>query len=152
MNVSIEIDKNSLNKVNSSFKKLVNDIESRASGPLRESAQIVVDESQRNFDTQGFLYGRSWSPLRPSTVKQRARRGLGARPILIVSGKLKRGAGIDSVTNKEAVVRNRVSYAKYHQFGTSRMVKREVLRVTDRAKRAIGLVFSNYIARIIKGL
>lgn len=152
MNIDINVDQNSLNRVNSSFKRLVSEINSKAGQPLRESAQILVDESKRNFDTQGYIYGQAWKPLRPSTITQRRRKGLGARPILIVTGDLKRGAKIESVTNKKAKVANRVPYAIYHQHGTRKMVKREILRATDRARRAVGLVFANFIGRIIRGL
>jgi len=149
MNIDIRIDKS---KVEGSFKKLVSQIQNKANGPLKESAQVIVDESVRNFGTQGFTFGEAWKPLKPSTVKRRRSMGLGARPILVVSGRLKKGTKIKSVTNKEAIVGNDVPYFPYHQLGTKRMVRRQVIKETDKAKKAIILIFSNWINRLIRGL
>lgn len=149
MNIDIKIDKS---KVEGSFKKLLSEIKSRANEPLRESAQVIVDESVRNFGTQGFTFGKAWTPLKPSTVKARRRMGLGARPILIVTGRLKKGTKIESVNNTKAVVGNEVPYFPYHQLGTKHMVQRQVIKETDKAKKAIILIFSNWVNRLVRGL
>jgi len=149
MNIYIKIDKS---KVEGSFKKLLSDIKTRANEPLKESAQVLVDESIRNFGTQGFTFGEAWKPLKPSTVKHRARMGLGARPILIVSGRLKKGVKIKSVSNTKAEVGNDVPYYPYHQLGTNRMPQRQILKETDKAKKAILLIFNNWVNRLIRGL
>jgi len=149
MNINIQIDKS---KVVGSFKKLVSEITNRSREPLRESAQVIVDESIRNFGTQGFTFGEAWKPLKPSTVKQRRRMGLGARPILVVSGRLKKGVKIKSVDNKKAVVGNDVPYYPYHQLGTRKMPQRQILKETDKAQKAILLIFNNFVQRVIRGL
>lgn len=137
-------------ELESSFKKIGSKVMD-AKEPLRESANIVVEQSIRNFDDQGYTYGRAWTPLKPSTRKDRSRKGYGsARPILVRSGTLKKGARVTSVTGRQATVENKVDYAPYHQFGTSRMPKRTILAVTDKVKHAIGIVFTKWISKIIR--
>lgn len=149
MNINIHIDKS---KVEGSFKKLVRDIQTKANQPLKESAQVLVDESIRNFGTQGFTFGEAWKPLKPSTVRARRRFGLGARPILVVTGRLKKGVKIKQVTNTKATVGNDVKYYPYHQLGTRKMPQRQILKETDKAKEAIVKIFNNWVNRLIRGL
>lgn len=151
MQVSIEVDKNSLAKLKNTFDKIVNGT-SYAQKALQESANIVVDESIKNFNSQGYTYGKAWKPLTSATRIDRSRRGYSpARPILVRTGKLKAGARIVSVTRDSAKVQNSVDYAPYHQFGTRKMAQRKILSVTDKINSAINLVFVNYVGRLIRG-
>ena len=149
MNVVVEVDKRSMAKLEATFKNMVNGVVS-AQAPLKESAEIVRDESVRNFKDQGYTYGTAWKPLTSRTRRDRARKGYSpARPILVRRGTLRDGARVTSVTSSQSIVRNPVDYAKYHQFGTKNMVQRVVLTATDKIKHAISLVFVNYINRLI---
>ena len=119
--------------------------------PLQDSAEIIVQESKDNFDRQGYLYGSTWKPLSPATRKQRASQGFPAnRPILIRSGKLMKGVKVKSVNSREAVVHNPVEFATYHQTGTNKMPQRKVLSSSKKSRTAIGIVFGNYVGKIIK--
>lgn len=115
---------------------------------MKKSVELLAKEAQQNFEQQGRIYGL-WRPLAMSTRKQRARLGLGARPILNVTGKLKRGFKTSSWEDK-AEIRNIVSYAKYHQFGTKRIPKRRILDTSDKSRKAIGLIFANFINEQIR--
>jgi len=148
MQTVLTIDKNSWAKVENTFKNIVNGVIS-AETPLRESAQIVVDQATRNFGDQGYTYGKAWAPLKASTVRDRARKGYGARPILVRSGTLKGGTRVRSVARSQAVIENPVDYAPYHQFGTKKMPVRQILGVTEKIRHAISLVFVNYIHKLI---
>ncbi len=143
------MDQNSLQQVMSTFQNMIDGVIS-AYEPLRESAQIVIDESVKNIDTQGFTYGTAFAPLAVATRADRVRKGFpAARPILKRTGTLRDGAMIKSITDQEVVVENPVPYAVFHQNGTRKMPKREVLSTTDKIEKAINLVFGNYIGRLI---
>lgn len=118
-------------------------------GPLKTSVKLLEKEAQQNFDQQGRIYG-NWKPLAQSTRKQRVRQGCGAaRPILIRSGKLKKGYRT-SATQKVGEIENTVHYAKYHQHGTRKMPRRIILGTSGKSKMAIGLIFANFIGYNIK--
>ena len=151
MDIKIELNKQQLDKLNSSFKRFEKEIVSNAKEPLQQSAQIVKDESDKNFATQGFTYGEAWKPLAPSTRKQRARLGFNpARPILERTGGLRRSTRIVKVTNREAVVQNTNKVAKYHDKGGTKMPKRTILTTTQRTNDAIKIVWTNHIAKLLK--
>ena len=119
--------------------------------PLQDSAEIIVQESKDNFDRQGYLYGSTWKPLSPATRKQRASQGYPAnRPILVRSGKLRDSVKTKSVSRDTATVVNPTSYAPYHQFGTGKIPKRTILSSSSKSRAAIGIVFGNYVGKIIK--
>lgn len=133
-----------------SLKNFADEV-ANAREPLRQAAEIVVQESVKNFDNQGYTYGKAWKPLKDSTRRQRASMGYNAaRPILVRSGKLKRGARVKYVTDKEAVVENPVDYAKYPQFGTKYAPQRVILDVTEKISAAIGILFTRFIGDKIR--
>jgi phage gpG-like protein len=151
MNINVSIDKNDLKRLNSSFENIINGVNRSANKPLREAAEVVVSESLRNFNDQGFTYNQSWDPLKASTRRQRERLGFnGARPILVRTGKLKRGTRITKVSSSEAVIENKERIAPYHQYGTDRMVKRQILGVSDKGRVAIAVIISKFIASLIR--
>ncbi len=92
----------------------------------------------RQFATQGGFGSGGWAPLAPST---RAKKGTGSR-ILVDSGALKGsltgpGSGsIRKITPDEMEVGTSISYAQYHQHGTSRMPMRKPveLRAVDKVR------------------
>lgn len=117
--------------------------------PLKSSVQLLKKETQQNFDQQGRIYG-NWKPLAQSTREQRTRLGFGAaRPILVRTGRLKKGF-VTSSTSTKAEISNTANYAKYHQFGTKRMPKRVILDTSSKSRKAIRLLFANFIGEKIK--
>jgi phage gpG-like protein len=77
----------------------------------------------RNFDRQGALQG-GWSPLRPSTIRQKAR--IGKEVPLVRSGQM-RANFTQFYSDENAGVGNAISYSKVHHEGTSKMARRELL-------------------------
>jgi len=144
--IEFKVNELKLGKLNSSFNKAISEARDLKK-PLSESAKLIVEDAYRNFDTQGYTYGRAWTPLKPGTVRQRGN----ARPILIRSGRLMRGTKVKSVSKTNTIVHNPVDYALYHQFGTRKMAQRKILDISEKAKRAIVLIFENYIKNNIIG-
>lgn len=71
----------------------------------------------RNFEAEGRP-GR-WAPLRPATIRERIREGYGAGPILVRTGRLKRGFRFEARPRTFRLF-NRVPYYPHHQYGAPR--------------------------------
>ncbi len=80
---------------------------------MREIAGIMLDEVEQNFDANGRP---GWAPLKPSTVKRRAKRGKGPEPILQDSGRLVR-SNTPAFEEGRASITNNVAYAAIQQLG-----------------------------------
>lgn len=87
-------------------------------GPVFDAfGPYMLRSINRNFEAEGRP--RRWRKLRPSTIRERIRKGFGARPILKRKGKLKKGFKYQP---GKTVFRlyNRVPYFPHHQFGAPR--------------------------------
>jgi len=162
------VDEAKLNHLLSTLKRIEN---LGYTKPLEDSAELVKEEIDDNFDKQGAIYqgggfirkggsfanlGRattrssSWSPLAASTRRSRIYRGFpAARPILENTSKLRKGFRIAKVTKDRAVIENDVSYGKYHQTGTRYMPQRRLVGFSEKSVKAIGLIFSKHINKVI---
>jgi phage gpG-like protein len=149
MTARFEIDKNAWARVEKTFRNMVDGVQSPWI-PLRESARIVQDDAQRAFDTEGRFYGKGWKALKPSTVRERIRKGYGAGPILNRTGRLRGNALVRRTGRSSVEIWNIDSNAKYHQFGTKNMPERTVLTTTSETQEAIVMTFVNYIVGLIK--
>lgn len=116
--------------------KLENMVEGEIRQALSRMAIEYREEVMRNFDMQGRdESGRTgtWTPLKPSTVKQRERykgAGYGTRPILERTGALKQSIQPKTWTGELAFgVTVGEKYGVYHQTGTSKMPARPFLNV-----------------------
>lgn len=139
--------------------------------PLKKSKKRLSEDLDRNFQQQGALIqgggftrpggafanlgpattrGGAWAPLAESTRRDRERKGYnGARPILERTGKLRKGFKVKVVKEKLSAT-NTVSYAKYHQFGTSKMPARKILGFSDKFVEALKMEIIRYITNQIK--
>lgn len=97
--------------------------------------QLGVLEREQ-FDSQGARASGGWAPLAPSTVADKARRGLDPR-ILHATGKLRASltepAGPDAI--RESLPNamrygTSVPYARFHQQGTGRTPQRREIELT----------------------
>ena len=93
------------------------------------------------FKREGAVSGWDrWRPLNPVYAAWKRKHGFGSK-ILVKTGRLKRSlvsGSPDTIFEskpKSMVVGTRVPYAKYHQLGTSKMPKREPIRLTEPQKR-----------------
>lgn len=76
--------------------------------------KYLLSSIGRNFTQEGRPI--KWKALQPVTIKERIRRGFGAGPILVRSGKLKRGFKV-SYGSKVLSIGNKVKYFTAHQYG-----------------------------------
>lgn len=138
---------NSKNVING-LTRLIKNLE--FTKPLKDTKKLIDQQTQRNFDTQGYTLGRAWTPLAVSTREQRAREGYGpARPILVRSGGLRRSFNGDIKSNT-LIYKSNSKIFPYHQLGTRKMRQRKMLDVTEKLRMAIGKTFGNFIADIIR--
>lgn len=98
--------------------------------PVLEWAKKDLTQAWRtNFLSNGLLVG-GWAPLDPDYFAWKKVRFPGA-PTLVQTGRLFRSLGTDNVAmnvrKDEAVIGTNLRYAKFHQYGTSKMPKRKVV-------------------------
>lgn len=137
--------------------------------PIRESLTLLKAEQQDNFTQQGAIYqgggftrpegkrattvSNAWAPLAASTKRERARvlgPSKASRPILIRTGRLKRGFRITNVTDSSGKIENTVPYAPVHQKGKARVPQRMIMGISDKSGAAIRLIFVNYVKDKVK--
>lgn len=83
--------------------------------PVYERFSVYHDRSiMRNFAAEGRP--DHWAPLKPATIVDRQRQGFGAGPILVRTGKLKRGFRFKWGPRSYQVSNSRF-YFLYHQDG-----------------------------------
>lgn len=143
------VDQNQIDSIVQGITGIINAIDD-FSEPLNECVDIIMSEIQNNFDQQGYWYSddfdSGWAPLAESTVIDRENLGYdGERPILERSGELRESFDIFDIGKDFIVVGNNAFYAIYHQTGTEKMPQRMIIGTTDNSRRAIGLIFGNFI-------
>lgn len=82
----------------------------------REIGEIVTESVQRNFEEHRAPDGTAWTPLAPSTVKQRAKKGRSATDILILN-RILMGSIHPTPRKKSVEVGTNIVYGAVHQFG-----------------------------------
>lgn len=99
--------------------------------PVFQWARLELARSYKeNFDSSGLPVG-GWSPLKPQYAAWKAIHFPGA-PIMVRTGSLLRsvstltGAG-NRIHRTKAEFSTNIEYAKFHQYGTSKMAKRMVM-------------------------
>uniref|UniRef100_UPI0019678B1B phage virion morphogenesis protein n=1 Tax=Helicobacter suis TaxID=104628 RepID=UPI0019678B1B len=96
----------------------------------REVANIIEDEVRQSFTQQKDLTtNRSWSPLKPKTLKYKPRN----KPILERSGLMRSAVRVD-IEGSRVSARVNVSYAPYHQLGTRKMPQRRFMPFDDQGR------------------
>jgi len=98
--------------------------------PVLEWAKKDLQKSfATNFASNGLLVG-GWAPLDPEYAGWKQVRFPGA-PTLVQTGELFRSLTTDnfsgSIKPNEIIIGTNLRYAKFHQYGTSKMPKREIV-------------------------
>lgn len=117
--------------------------------PLKQSEAYQLKQVQRNFATEGKTIANGWAKLKRSTIRDRIRKGYGAGPILKRTGKLKNSIARKSLTKDRLAVGSNVTYFKYHQIGTGKMSKRQILGHSAQMKMKVLSLFSRYVRRLL---
>lgn len=87
-----------------------------------DAAKAITVELKAEYSAGKDPYGKSWAPLRPSTLAKGR-----TPPPLTDKGKLSGGTEAKAVRGQGIVVTVGEPYGYYHQKGTSRMVARPIL-------------------------
>ena len=114
--------------------------------PLQKSAQMVRQDVERNFVTEGGLVG-GWKPLAPTTVAGRVREGYpGEHPILQKTGALRKSF-YSFVDSKRAVISSKSPYFVYHQSRQPRkwLPRRAILVLTEHTRQNIVEEFNKFL-------
>ena len=107
-------------------------------------AKILLNEQIRNMDSEGSSIGKRWSPLAPSTVDNRSRKGKWPGKMLQVSGELKT-RNVTAFDDTKAEVNNNTPYAKFLFFGTKNMPARPWLGLNDETENRIITLYSKLL-------
>lgn len=115
---------------------------------LEEIGDLVLEEKEQQFDTQGSRFGSKWKALDRRTQIQKARLGYGSKPILERTGRLRAGFKKEVQTYK-VTVSNPVTYYPYHQLGMGYNPKRTMLYPTETMKGNIIEVLNKAIRALL---
>lgn len=98
--------------------------------PFAGAREILSSANAANFASNGLPVG-GWAPLDTEYAAWKATRFPGAPP-LVQEGQLFRSlvalsGGVNSIGRTTAEFGTNIKYAKFHQYGTSKMPKREIV-------------------------
>jgi phage gpG-like protein len=115
---------------------------------LRWAKRELAKANSANFTAQGLPVG-GWSPLKPRYAAWKARNFPGA-PTLVRSGALfKSLSQLDGPANrinlKSATFGTTIEYAKFHQYGTTKMAKRKIVYEPKGFARSLAVIASKYV-------
>jgi len=103
----------------------------------------------QNFTSNGLPVG-GWSPLDPKYAAWKAIHFPGA-PTMVRSGKLfnslrSLNGGVNSIGLKKATFGTDVEYAKFHQYGTTKMAKRKLVFEPAGFAERLALLAAKHVA------
>lgn len=114
--------------------------------PLRQSVAMM---NAANFAANGLPVG-GWAPLSAAYGSWKALRYPG-KPTMIADGtlftSLTTGLAVDKVKNDSIEFATKVNYAKWHQYGTTRMPMRKLVYESDAATK----VWAGLVGEFVRG-
>ena len=117
--------------------------------PLGRAGDLLLEEFDDNFDSEGKTLRKPWKRLAPATLVEKARLGFGSKGILERTGKLRRG--FEKKVKKFSIrVFNDVDYYKHHQLGGSKLPQRIMIRTTENIKQDIIEIFRKDLSKILQ--
>ena len=140
-------------------QNLIADIQDRCTDArpvFKWAHQVLKKTFAENFTTQGLPVG-GWSPLDAEYAGWKARR-LPGRPTLIRSGELFRSLSelsdpsVNEINKLSATFGTGLQYAKFHQYGTEKMPKRQILFIPQSFADDFAEKLVNYIVEGKEGL
>lgn len=148
MGVSIDIDVDMADAM-----RRLNGIQARStdfSSVLRWAGDELEKSNAANFAQNGLPSGKSWSPLDPEYSRWKSRNFPG-RPKMVRTGRLFKSLtnmkGVPSyVARTTAEFGTAVEYAKYHQTGTFKMPKRQIVFEPPLFAKRLGSKAADYMA------
>jgi|LakMenEpi03Aug12_release.lakeMendotaPanAssembly.Ray.scaffolds.fasta_scaffold281350_2 phage gpG-like protein len=140
-------------------QNLIDDVNERcidARPVFRWAQQVLKKTFAENFTSQGLAVG-GWSPLDAEYAAWKAR-DLPGRPTLVRSGELFRSISelsdpsVNEINRLSATFGTGVKYAGFHQYGTSKMPKRQILFIPQSFADEFAEKLANYIVEGNEGL
>lgn len=115
---------------------------------LKAKKQIQLANAS-NFATNGLPVG-GWSPLSPQYAAWKMARFPGA-PTMVQTGKLfasltGANTSFETMTNTSISIGTTVEYAKFHQYGTTKMPKRKIVFEPPLFAKKLGADAINWIS------
>ena len=133
-------------------KLIAMELRSTNFAPVFAKAKLELSAASASNFSLGGLPSGGWSPLSPQYAAWTLARFPGAPP-LVRSGRLAAslsGGTVDSVfsvTPTKMQVGTRLEYAKFHQYGTSKMPKRKIVFEPAGFSKSVGSSSAAWIAR-----
>lgn len=97
------------------------------------------------FETEGGVFGMRWASLSAGYDFWK-RKNYPGRGTLERTGRLRRGFSSDA-NQTSVIVENKVSYGRFHQYGTSRMKARPIMHIDKKLEDNIVDIFKEGLAR-----
>ena len=110
---------------------------------LHEIGQLMVASTDENFQKEQNIYGVKWKQNTPATLKYKASKRF-IMKVLQRRGILRSSIQYRIEGDKVSVGTN-LPYGAYHQFGTSRLPKREFLGVSRQDQKEIIAILEEYL-------
>lgn len=128
------------------LKELARKVKDR-SKPAKQLAVQLYGDTLRNFNTNGAYFKNPWAQLAVSTQHYKSAHGWYV--MLVRTGTLRQG--FYQYSNQQyAAVGNKVPYASFHEEGTSRMPRRQIMPSKEWAATRGVQVFREYLKTSIK--
>lgn len=109
-----------------------------------QPAWDVLAERFKDLEDRRFMSGAGWAPLKPGYARWKAQH-YGGRPVLTLTGRLHQSLSehldIDIRSPHSMTLGTAVPYARYHQHGTSKMVPRPPIQMSEAEVRS----WTNYL-------
>lgn len=118
---------------------------SRLEVPFRKFGSYWINETEKQFDSQTDPSGKPWAALKPATLEQKRRLGY-PDDILTRTGALRKSLGF-SAKGKSLEVYSDSEYGQFHQYGTSKMPKREIVGMNDKRQQMLIKIIKSYVMK-----
>ena len=115
-----------------------------------QTGNLLTKTFKETFNVQGKNIGESWTPLKPSTIAEKARLGFPLDP-LIRTGKMS-NSFVSKPTRFEVVISNPTPYFIYHQSRQPRhkLPRRVMMKLDERRREMIVKIFQSSIQDKLK--
>lgn len=128
------------------LKDLAKKVKDRTT-PAKQLAVQLYGDTLRNFETNGAFFENPWPQLAISTQHYKSAHGWYV--MLVRTGVLRNGFYQYS-NNNFAAVGNKVPYASFHETGTSRMPRRQIMPSKEWAAERGITIFKGYLAKSVQ--
>jgi phage gpG-like protein len=119
-------------------------------GAWKKVGSFLSMVERKQWATAGGYLGKPWKPLKPDYLQWKIRSGYSKRT-LMKTGALRlslvsRPMAIERYYKKSAVFGTNVEYAKYHQYGTRKMARRQLINKNPKIVRGIKHILMDYFS------